>query len=61
LNEYYASFENIGHNTAGRVVLLWIVPNGLWIVFSLYMTYVLAKEITSALNVAKTSDLFKED
>ncbi|KAK4225071.1 hypothetical protein QBC38DRAFT_280353 [Podospora fimiseda] len=33
LNEYYSGFDNIGHNDIWSLVFLWIIPNGLWLVF----------------------------
>ncbi len=45
LNEYFSGFANVGHNTLSQLVLLWIVPNGLWLVLPSYMIYVLGKEI----------------
>lgn len=32
LNEYYSGFDNIGHNSALRLVFLWIIPNGAWLI-----------------------------
>jgi len=26
LNEYYSSFDNIGHNSVFDLILLWIIP-----------------------------------
>jgi len=50
LNEYFSGFANIGHNTPFNLFLLWIVPNGLWLVFPTYMIYVLGTEIVATLN-----------
>jgi hypothetical protein len=61
LNEYFSSFENIGHNPWGRLFWLWIVPNGAWIVVPGWMMYVLGKEMVGAMNVAGKSGLEKED
>ncbi|KAK4943578.1 hypothetical protein LTR10_016872 [Elasticomyces elasticus] len=44
-NEYFGGFANIGHNTPWNLVLLWIIPNGLWILFPIYMIYVLGQEM----------------
>jgi hypothetical protein len=54
LNEYYSGFDNIGHNPLKDLILLWIIPNGLWLVFPAYMIYVLGLEIVDGL--AGTSD-----
>ncbi|OIW33180.1 hypothetical protein CONLIGDRAFT_163688 [Coniochaeta ligniaria NRRL 30616] len=49
LNEYYSGFDNIGHNSLSSLVWLWIIPNGLWLVFPCYMIYALGGEIVDAL------------
>ncbi|KAK5198718.1 hypothetical protein LTR92_001189 [Exophiala xenobiotica] len=58
LNEYFGGFANIGHNTPYRLILLWIIPNGLWLLFPTYMIYVLGKEILANMDGA---DHDKED
>ncbi|KAI1815982.1 hypothetical protein GGS20DRAFT_540369 [Poronia punctata] len=45
LNEYYSGYDAIGHNDLGDLILLWIIPNGAWIVGSAYMTYSLGQDI----------------
>ncbi|EXJ85575.1 hypothetical protein A1O1_05940 [Capronia coronata CBS 617.96] len=45
LNEYFSGFANIGHNTLSNLLLLWVVPNGLWLIFPTYIIYVLGKEL----------------
>ncbi|GES60813.1 C6 transcription factor [Aspergillus terreus] len=50
LNEFFSGFANIGHNDALTLVFLWIVPNGLWIVFPGYNIYVLGAEIVASLD-----------
>ncbi|KAJ9129900.1 hypothetical protein NKR19_g10143 [Coniochaeta hoffmannii] len=52
LNEYYSGFDNIGHNSLASLVWLWIIPNGLWLVFPCYMIYSLGSEIVDALSAA---------
>ncbi|KAB5569974.1 hypothetical protein GE09DRAFT_692197 [Coniochaeta sp. 2T2.1] len=49
LNEYYSGFDNIGHNSLGALIWLWIIPNGLWLVFPCYMIYALGNEIVDGL------------
>lgn len=44
-NEAFSGFENIGHNSLFNLIVLWIIPNGAWIVLPSYMIYVLGKEI----------------
>jgi hypothetical protein len=50
LNEYFSGFANIGHNSAFNLVLLWIIPNGLWLIFPVYIIYVLGAEILEAMD-----------
>ncbi|KAJ5246166.1 hypothetical protein N7468_001149 [Penicillium chermesinum] len=52
LNEYFSDFSNIGHNDALSLVFLWIIPNGLWLVFPSYSIYTLGAEILSSLEQA---------
>ncbi|QKX56641.1 uncharacterized protein TRUGW13939_03747 [Talaromyces rugulosus] len=51
-NELFSGFTNIGHNSVSNLVFLWIIPNGLWIIFPAYMIYVLGGEIVYALEAA---------
>ncbi|KAL1973726.1 hypothetical protein VTN31DRAFT_5286 [Thermomyces dupontii] len=50
--EAFAHFDNVGHNPLLRLIFLWIVPNGLWLVFPTYMIYVFGQEILNALESA---------
>lgn len=52
MNEYYSGFENIGHNSLRDLIFLWIIPNGLWLVFPSYMIYLTASEIIQGLSIA---------
>ncbi|KAJ5818626.1 hypothetical protein N7474_004217 [Penicillium riverlandense] len=52
LNEVFSGFENIGHNDAFTLIVMWIIPNGLWIVFPTYNIYVLGAEILNSLELA---------
>ncbi|KAH8692823.1 hypothetical protein BGW36DRAFT_385210 [Talaromyces proteolyticus] len=52
LNELFSGFDNIGHNNLSNLVFLWIIPNGLWLIFPTYMIYVLGGEILYALEAA---------
>lgn len=61
LNEHFSKYENVGHNPFSRLVVLWIIPNGAWVIVPTYMCYALAREIVAAMHVAKTSGLEKED
>ncbi|PHH64753.1 hypothetical protein CDD81_4015 [Ophiocordyceps australis] len=52
MNEYYSGFDNIGHNTALRLLFLWIIPNGAWLVGSTYMICSLGSDILEGLEAA---------
>ncbi|CAK7567385.1 MAG: hypothetical protein SEPTF4163_005349 [Sporothrix epigloea] len=51
LNEYYSDFANIGHNDLYSLIVLWIIPNGAWLVLPTYMIYKLGGEIIDALAI----------
>jgi phosphatidylglycerophosphate synthase len=50
LNEYFSGFANIGHNSAHNLIFLWIIPNGLWLLFPAYIIYLLGAEILDAMD-----------
>ncbi|EKG17152.1 hypothetical protein MPH_05606 [Macrophomina phaseolina MS6] len=52
LNEAWGGFDNIGHNDAVSLVFLWVIPNGLWLIFPTYMIYVFGGEIVQGLEAA---------
>ncbi|KAG0646752.1 hypothetical protein D0Z07_6357 [Hyphodiscus hymeniophilus] len=52
LNEYYSGFANIGHNSLRDLIVLWILPNGAWLVFPSYMIYLTGSEIVEGLTIA---------
>ncbi|ROV92342.1 hypothetical protein VSDG_07294 [Cytospora chrysosperma] len=52
LNEYFSGFDNIGHNKPMDLLLMWIIPNGAWIIVPSIMIYQLGSEIFSAINIA---------
>jgi hypothetical protein len=49
LQEYYSTYANIGHNSLGRLIFLWIIPNGLWILLPLLITFRLGDELSTVL------------
>ncbi|KAL3478553.1 hypothetical protein BJX99DRAFT_104979 [Aspergillus californicus] len=49
LQEALSGFANIGHNDLWSLVFLWIIPNGLWLIFPSYNLHVLGEEIVSSL------------
>ncbi|KAI1629491.1 hypothetical protein EDD37DRAFT_53904 [Exophiala viscosa] len=50
LNEAFSGFDNIGHNSLYPLIVLWIIPNGAWIVASSYMIYVFGKDILESMS-----------
>ncbi|KAI0841619.1 hypothetical protein F5Y06DRAFT_194904 [Hypoxylon sp. FL0890] len=61
LNEYFSGFDNIGHNSLPDLILLWIIPNGLWLVFPSYLIYVMGGEIIEGLTIASTGATIKSE
>ncbi|KAI1457203.1 hypothetical protein F4805DRAFT_457960 [Annulohypoxylon moriforme] len=61
LNEYFSGFDNIGHNSLEDLILLWIIPNGLWLIFPTYMIYVMGGEIVEGLTNASASPAIKSE
>ncbi|KEF57983.1 uncharacterized protein A1O9_05906 [Exophiala aquamarina CBS 119918] len=55
-NEYFSGFASIGHNAAWDLFWLWILPNGLWIIFPGYIAYLLGDELVNALEGASGNE-----
>ncbi|EPT04867.1 hypothetical protein FOMPIDRAFT_1057693 [Fomitopsis schrenkii] len=53
LQEYYCSGCSVGHNTLKDLIVLWVIPNGLWLLVPSYIVWRLGKDIASALHVAE--------
>jgi len=51
--EYYCGFCAVGHNNLWDLVLLWIVPNGLWIVVPSFIVLQLGRDLAESLNFAE--------
>ncbi|KAI9166528.1 hypothetical protein HJFPF1_02635 [Paramyrothecium foliicola] len=49
LQEYYGDYAHIGHNAPFELILLWIIPNGAWLVGSSYMIWDLGRSILNGL------------
>ncbi|KZS91441.1 hypothetical protein SISNIDRAFT_456701 [Sistotremastrum niveocremeum HHB9708] len=47
--EYYCNYCAVGHNTVQDLIVLWIIPNGAWIVLPAFITYRLGKDISQSL------------
>ncbi|THH19491.1 hypothetical protein EUX98_g8769 [Antrodiella citrinella] len=50
--EYFCGGCAVGHNTLKDMLLLWILPNGLWVVVPSFVVYQLAKDISGYIRVA---------
>ncbi|KAH7107997.1 hypothetical protein BKA62DRAFT_2538 [Auriculariales sp. MPI-PUGE-AT-0066] len=51
-NEYFCSYCAVGHNNLYDLIVLWIIPNGIWLVFPTFVILRLARQITQQLSVA---------
>ena len=49
LNEYFSGFASIGHNSLYNLIVIWIIPNGAWMVVPSFMICVLGKEILESM------------
>ncbi|KAF5309037.1 hypothetical protein D9619_013550 [Psilocybe cf. subviscida] len=50
--EYFCGYCAVGHNNFRDLFLLWIVPNGLWIVVPSFIVWQFGKDLTESLNFA---------
>ena len=48
-----ARYAEVGHNTLDRLILLWIIPNGAWIVVPGILTWKFGVEIMQRLDARK--------
>ncbi|KAI1759316.1 hypothetical protein GGR53DRAFT_513905 [Hypoxylon sp. FL1150] len=60
LQEFFSDYEHIGHNSLYDLVVLWIIPNGFWLVFPTYIIYVMWGEIIEGLTTASTGAIKSE-
>jgi len=51
LNEYFSDFANIKHNEWSTLIPLYIMMNGLWILFPAYMTRTFGSDILHGLDL----------
>jgi len=49
LQEYFCGWCAVGHNNFWDLVLLWIIPNGLWLFFPALIVWTLGKDIVRTL------------
>ncbi|OTB06778.1 hypothetical protein M426DRAFT_318488 [Hypoxylon sp. CI-4A] len=61
LQEYFSGYDNVGHNSLPDLILLWIIPNGLWLIFPTYLIYVMGGEIIEGLTTASTGATIKSE
>jgi hypothetical protein len=61
LQEYFSGYDNIGHNPWQDLIILWIIPNGAWLVFPTYFIYVMGGEIVEGLTAASTGVPIKSE
>ncbi|PWZ00517.1 HlyIII-domain-containing protein [Testicularia cyperi] len=52
LNDYCCSWCKTGHNDFKTLLVYWILPNGLWILFPAIISFVFIREIRDSLQVA---------
>lgn len=52
LQEYYCGYCAVGHNPFWRLIFLWVIPNGLWLVFPTFVVLQLGKDLVDSLNFA---------
>ncbi|KAI4137060.1 MAG: hypothetical protein LQ340_008103 [Diploschistes diacapsis] len=57
LNESQSGFKHTRHNPFMDLLFYYIIPNGAWLVFSAWMTYVFGVEILEGLAVAAGEDV----
>ncbi|TCD67629.1 hypothetical protein EIP91_012194 [Steccherinum ochraceum] len=50
--EYYCGLCAVGHNDLKTLLLLWVLPNGLWLLVPSFIVYRFAKDISASLRVA---------
>ncbi|KAI1282342.1 hypothetical protein F5Y07DRAFT_237054 [Xylaria sp. FL0933] len=49
LCEYFGNYANIGHNSLPDLILLWIIPNGAWLIGPTIMIYELGSDLVNNL------------
>ncbi|KAH8921638.1 hypothetical protein BT69DRAFT_311819 [Atractiella rhizophila] len=50
LQEYFCNYCCVGQNTLFRLIVLWIIPNGLWLIFPAIIAYQFGNEILESLS-----------
>ncbi|CCM00461.1 uncharacterized protein FIBRA_02494 [Fibroporia radiculosa] len=52
LQEYYCNGCSVGHNSLQDLIVLWVIPNGLWLLVPSIIIWRLGKDISGALRLA---------
>jgi len=52
LQEYYCGYCAVGHNSFWDLIILWVVPNGLWLVVPAFVVFQLGRDLVDSLNFA---------
>ncbi|KAI9680916.1 MAG: hypothetical protein M1829_000996 [Trizodia sp. TS-e1964] len=60
-NEAFASFGNIAHNSLSVILTMWILPNGMWILFPAYLVFTFGSDILRGLGLAQERAPSKEE
>jgi len=55
LQEYYCGYCDIGHNAFWDLILLWVIPNGLWLVVPTLIVLQLGKDLAHQFSLAAES------
>jgi hypothetical protein len=56
LQEYYGNYAHIGHNAPFELILLWIIPNGAWLIGPTYLIWDLGKSLVDGVAPHLKSD-----
>jgi len=48
----FSRYAEVGHNSLDRLILLWVIPNGVWIVLPAIMVYQFGGELLQRLKPA---------
>ncbi|KAF4119313.1 Conserved hypothetical, protein [Geosmithia morbida] len=54
LQEYFGNYSHIGHNTAADIILLWVIPNGAWLIGPSYMIRSFARDVIRGITAQDT-------